>query len=476
MYFDWLLEQETPDDRGGVWVDIGKLAAGAESISPVSFQAALDFVNERADPSDFYMTALVRLYYLFAGTGKLTAEQEALIRDAMLNSKYWLDEPNTSYVEMWTENHQILNHANEYLAGQLFPDETFSNNGESGQWRMEHARTKILEWIDLRARTGFAEWDSETYYPEDLGALFNLADFAEDEEIATRAAMLIDLILFDIAVDSFNGQYATSHGRVTASSIQSAAGGSVTTLAALAWGQGRFDSAGNMGVIGLATSPRYTVPPVIQALALDNPDEYFNFERHSFPLDQAADYGLDKTDVNDAPRFWGMGAFTHPDLIDLTIQTADEWDLWHYPDFRALKDIAKALQATNTLSLASRLLDPDPNGVLMSEVNKMTYRTPDAMLSSAQDFRKGEKGYQQHIWQATLSPYAVVFATNPDSLRADDKHRPSYWMSNGRLAAYRPVSQHPDFALGYRPSSQRPAAAGSPALCVHPRLFPQMGV
>ena len=97
-------------------------------------------------------------------------------------------------------------------------------------------------------------------------------------------------------------------------------------------------------MIGLATSPNYSVPPVIQALALDNPEEYLNFERHSFPLEEAENYGLDKTDVNDAPRFWGMGAFTHPDLIDLTIQTADEWELWHYPDFRALKDIAKLLQ------------------------------------------------------------------------------------------------------------------------------------
>jgi hypothetical protein len=106
--------------------------------------------------------------------------------------------------------------------------------------------------------------------------------------------------------------------------------------------------------------------------------------------------------------------------------------MWHYPDFRDLKDIAKILQAVNALPLASRLLDPDPNGILMSEVNKVSYRTPDYLLSSVQDFRPGEKGYQQHIWQATLSPYAVVFVNNPDSLRADDKHRPSYWMGNGR--------------------------------------------
>ena len=314
----------------------------------------------------------------------------------------------------------------------MFADQTFSNDGLTGAEKLEKAEARLLRWIDLRVRTGFAEWDSETYYPEDLAPLINLVDFAVDPDIATRATMLVDLILFDFAVDTFYGQYATSHGRVTASSIQSAAGGSMTTVAALVWGQGRFQSTSNMGVVALATTPNYQVPDLIEAVGLDNPEEYFNYERHSFPVEDAAQYGFDITDINHAPLFWGMGAFTTPDHIELTVQTADEWELWHYPDFRALKDVAKILQATNTLALASRLLDPDPNGILMSEVNKLTYRTPDFMLSSVQDFRKGEKGYQQHIWQATLSPHAVVFTSNPDSLRADDKHRPSYWMANGR--------------------------------------------
>jgi hypothetical protein len=127
-----------------------------------------------------------------------------------------------------------------------------------------------------------------------------------------------------------------------------------------------------------------------------------------------------------------MGAFTIPEVINLLLQTADEWELWHYPDFRALKDIAKFLQAIHGAKLASQLLDPDTNGIYMGEIRKMTYRTPDYMLSSALDFRPGEKGYQQHIWQATLSPYAVVFVNNPDSMREGDSHRPSYWMANGR--------------------------------------------
>ena len=40
----------------------------------------------------------------------------------------------------------------------------------------------------------------------------------------------------------------------------------------------------------------------------------------------------------------------------------------------------------------------------------MTYKTPDYMLCSAQDWLPGELGYQQHIWQATLGPDAVVFS------------------------------------------------------------------
>ena len=431
LYFDWVLTQSTSDERGGVWTDIVKLEAGAQGINSVAFQAALDFVNNREDPSDFAMTSLVRMYLMNAGTGKLTPEQKAAIKDALLNWKFWLDEPNRTYVEMWTENHQILNQSIEYLAGQAFPDEVFTNNGQTGRWHMEHARALLLQWIELRARTGFSEWDSETYYPEDLAPLLNLVDFANDPEISTRAAMMVDVILFDVAVDSFYGQFATSPGRITAGSIKSA-NGSMTTIAALAWGQGKFTSTSNMGAVALATSKNYEIPPVIQALALDNPEEYLNYERHSFNFEDASLYGMDVNNINDIPRFWGMGEFTIPQVIEQTITTADAWDLWHYPDFKDLKDIAKILQSINGLPLASRLLDPDPNGVYMGEVNKVTYRTPDYMLSSAQSFRPGEKGYQQHIWQATLSPYAVVFTNNPDSMRSDDSQRPSYWMGNGR--------------------------------------------
>ena len=50
---------------------------------------------------------------------------------------------------------------------------------------------------------------------------------------------------------------------------------------------------------------------------------------------------------------------------------------------------------------------------LLSAVDTITWRAPDAMLSSAQDYRPGCFGQQYHAWQATLDEDAVVFTTNP---------------------------------------------------------------
>ena len=55
------------------------------------------------------------------------------------------------------------------------------------------------------------------------------------------------------------------------------------------------------------------------------------------------------------------------------------------------------------------------------------------MLCSAQDWHPGEKGYQQHIWQATLGPDALVFVTHPTCASEDGSHRPNFWHGNDTL-------------------------------------------
>ena len=74
-----------------------------------------------------------------------------------------------------------------------------------------------------------------------------------------------------------------------------------------------------------------------------------------------------------------------------------------------------------------RVLDWDVDKTAMIEVNIETCRTPDYMLSCAQDYRPGKPGYQQHPWQATLGLDAMVFTSHPGALDESGASRPNYW-------------------------------------------------
>lgn len=67
------------------------------------------------------------------------------------------------------------------------------------------------------------------------------------------------------------------------------------------------------------------------------------------------------------------------------------------------------------------------------EVNKVTYKTPDSMLSSAQDYFPGQAGRQEHIWQATLSASATVFVNHPACTSEDAARQPNFWAGNATL-------------------------------------------
>jgi hypothetical protein len=66
-------------------------------------------------------------------------------------------------------------------------------------------------------------------------------------------------------------------------------------------------------------------------------------------------------------------------------------------------------------------------------VNKVTYRTPDYLLASAQDYYPGDHGTQEHIWQATLGSEAVVYVTHPACATQGEGHTPGFWLGNVRL-------------------------------------------
>jgi hypothetical protein len=78
------------------------------------------------------------------------------------------------------------------------------------------------------------------------------------------------------------------------------------------------------------------------------------------------------------------------------------------------------------------------------EVNTLTRRTPDYMLSAALDHRPGARGIQEHIWQATLGPEAVVFTTHPGNSQEHESARPNFWAGSARLPR---VAMHDDVVI-----------------------------
>lgn len=154
----------------GLYAQVAHLAAG-KPAEEAPIRAAIQFVDERNDTADFRVNALLRLYRE-AKPGLCSDALKAEIRRALLHFKYWVDEPGTdNLMGEWSENHQILFHSSEYLAGQFFPDAVFTNNGQTGRQHMAKARAQVLGWIHTKARAGFSESDSNAYFPERSGRL-----------------------------------------------------------------------------------------------------------------------------------------------------------------------------------------------------------------------------------------------------------------------------------------------------------------
>ena len=411
-----------------------KLGLLACELDEGNIQAALSGMVSRIDCCDFAETALMRMLYRYPNSSMLTPKLREEIKKTALQHIYWVDEPGEEHMCFCTENHQIIHHSNELLAGQLWPDEVFTNNGKTGDWHIHHAEGMIRRWLDWRIRFGFSEWNSNCYYDEDLLGLFNLADYADDPDIRSAAKSVIDLLLFHVALNSYKGLMGCTHGRTYARNIVNTARDGVRSLVWLGWGVGDYRYLMNMSAIVLTCSD-YQLPEVIANIANDLPKEAIIKERHSLDVEQARLFDVYPERMEDLAFFWGAQVFCHRQVIENSLKWADKGRdglnarIWAYWDHH---------EECDRLGIQS---EQDPDDTAMTRVNIYTYKTPDYMLSCAQDYRKGKTGFQQHIWQATLGDGAAVFSTQPGAQDVGTS-RPDYWHGNARLpraAAYRNV-------------------------------------
>ncbi|HOC91028.1 MAG TPA: hypothetical protein PKH33_01525 [bacterium] len=407
-----------------------------EKIPDEIVEESAKILDTRDDCADFTMIRVVRALYEHSASPVLTSEQYARLKGAVLNFKYWVDEPGPDKMISWTENHQILFHSSEYLMGQMFPDETFKNDWRKGREHMKHAEPYIRKWIDRRARWGFSEWDSNVYMAENLPAILALADYSLDPEMSRLATMAYDLALFDIGSDLYRGMYAGSHGRTYTKKIVSGRDDSVRGVIYQVWGYG-YPTPG-MSSTSLAMSRSYRPPQAIVNAGRALQEEYLTRERHGVRLQDLAMHGLDPKNPDDLVFLWGMSAFTQHQVVAHTLAAFHKWDLWKHPFVDSAPKEIKLIPANGLTAFITRFITIESDRALLSEVNKIGYRTPDYFLGSALDYMPGYIGNQHHIWQAMLSPDAVVFTSHPGSPVDEGDRTPTYWGHN-RLPR---VAQH----------------------------------
>jgi hypothetical protein len=122
-----------------------------------------------------------------------------------------------------------------------------------------------------------------------------------------------------------------------------------------------------------------------------------------------------------ARLMWGIGIFNHHIAGPVSLACMEKYEL---PSL--ISDIA--------VSMPEELWSRERHGVNAGqEVNKVTYKTPDGMLCSAQDYCPGQKGRLEHIWQATLGANATVFVTHPACTSEDEARQPNFWAGNATL-------------------------------------------
>ncbi|MEO6826947.1 MAG: endonuclease/exonuclease/phosphatase family protein [Microbacteriaceae bacterium] len=474
------------------------------------------------ETADFGAHEVLRLVYLLDETPEhlqdaalLWRDPDALARDpnvpesvstavrqSFTNFKYWFDDPfrcteftgeelksrsskalnghedMTPGQDMtyWSENHRILFAAAEYLAGQFWPTEQFvsqrANRKEgpdgplragdlTGAGHLNHAKRRVLRWLNERLRLGFAEWNAPGYYVEDLLALLNLADFAVDPEIRTRSAMVLDLMVFDLAVNSPTGAFAGSAGRVYFEHKNCVWEQTIRDSSELLFGLlGHFSGSNNAAGF-LATSPAYRPPDTLILLAQHGPERLTSTSRVSIDFDEAADYGVGTGTDDDMEFWWSRAAYATKETITGSRQVATEHGLLETPPFKdilpMIKKVADAIDtaadvgsgilggiggalagfaiagpvgavAGGIAGAASAASLPDFNevdaadlfsvlteGSVLSRANLYSHRSGGASLASVQNFRRGQLNFQGMPCVAALENGAMVWTSYPSA-------------------------------------------------------------
>ena len=389
----------------------------------------LEYIRGEYDCSDFRLVNLVRILYEFPDL--IPEENRLQIEDVLFNFRYWWDEPGENSMCYWSENHQILFAAAEYLVGQKYPDILFPNSGLTGRQHMDKARERALDWLRMRWDYGFIEYYSSVYYKEDIAALINLIDFAEDEELVRKSQIIMDLLFYDVASQSLGTMFSSVSGRAYQRNRMGREAAEFSGLTNYLWGSG--EEIGPHMMYGMMHTSNYELPPVLKEIALDTSTVIIR-QSNGLDLSELKGEGYFGSDNRSMMMQWGMESFTNPEVVRNSlahIRNCNMFSNYSLGDFKILN--YKLLHWLHLEPTVVRIINPQSNGVAIQKGNSYTYKTADYSMYTVQDHQVGDYGDQQHIFGMNIHKAFSIFHLHPALEKEKQRQSPNYWVGYGHF-------------------------------------------
>ncbi len=336
----------------------------------------LTYIDARIDCSDFVMAGIIRLMKNYP----LDEELMEKIRQTFLHYRYWMDEEGADGMCFWSENHALMFHGAQMVAGHLFPDDIFTRSGRTGREQAALGEERCRSWLTEVEEHGFEEFISATYTSVTVAALLTLIDFGP-EDISKRAVKALDKNLEMLCLHVFDGVVVGPQGRVY----------------------------------------RDVIYPFKQSVQV-----FIHFINKDLPTS----IGM----AGSEPMWLAAMATTRYRVPEYLLERMKELGEFSYTSQNARIHLKKTEDyvLTSVESPREGYEEPKEEGEIFSThwVKKLNTRYHGKTL-----FEPGVYGYQQHMWYAALAKDCPIFVNHPGISTDSAAMRPGYWYGNGVFPA-----------------------------------------
>jgi hypothetical protein len=395
-----------------------------QALNTTALNSLLDHIRTDGD-ADFHIVQAVRVLFLT----QATHTYDSAIMASLNSVKFWVNNRDSFHC-YWSENHMCMWTSSDWLLHESY--------GRSVDTTLRH---RLVQYLELKNKYGFYEFNSSVYAPYCLSGLLNLADFAQDQQIKTLATSAAHKLMSEYLIRLTNdkGVFFPTAGRNYHGKYESPYGQNHNNLIWLITGMGDMPIGASHCGAFLATS-QIAIDTVTNSWT-PNMDTLLN---NGLPLDSSVALNSTQSSVDQVIFNWIGGAYFDPRVVHnsgVLLIDSGLWDNILFAPFYQLKTVPLVLYP----SLAENLGVISKSSVLMNEKIAI-FKHKSITLSSLQDYFKGKIGFQQFPCVANVGTTAVFTGSGPVFKNWDDRNADA---ANYHLPY---VEQHRNVALlMYRP-------------------------